>query len=39
MWGILADCYNPVSDRSESELDRVELKKEVVAVLNKFNFI
>ncbi|EIT7187137.1 hypothetical protein FKD06_25235 [Serratia sp. SRS-8-S-2018] len=36
---ILADCYNPASDRAESELDEVELKKEVITVLKKFNFI
>ncbi|XUU50578.1 colicin immunity domain-containing protein [Serratia nematodiphila] len=36
---MLADCYNPASDRAESELDEVELKKEVITVLKKFNFI
>ncbi|MEN4240787.1 colicin immunity domain-containing protein [Serratia marcescens] len=36
---ILADCYNSASDRAESELDEVELKKEVITVLKKFDFI
>lgn len=36
---ILADCYNPAPERAESELDEVELKKEVITVLKKFDFI
>ncbi len=36
---IIADCYNLAPDRAESELDEVELKKEVITVLKKFDFI
>ena len=36
---ILADCYNPDSDRRESELDEEGLRKEVKATLERFTLI
>ena len=36
---ILADCFNPDSDRDSYELDESELKKEVKATLEKFNLL
>ncbi|WP_092403083.1 colicin immunity domain-containing protein [Pseudomonas sp. NFACC39-1] len=34
---ILADCYNPGSDRDAAELDAIGLKKEVGTLLRKFD--
>ncbi|WP_230554822.1 colicin immunity domain-containing protein [Serratia plymuthica] len=35
----LADCYNPEPDRDDYELDEAELRKEVKAILEKFNLL
>ncbi|CAI1679276.1 colicin immunity domain-containing protein [Serratia plymuthica] len=36
---ILADCYNPEPDRDDYELDEAGLRKEVKAILEKFNLL
>ncbi|MCQ6256857.1 colicin immunity domain-containing protein [Pseudomonas sp. Q11] len=36
---VLADCFNPESDRDADELDEVGLKQEVEATLRKFGFL
>ncbi|CAI1965401.1 Microcin-D immunity protein [Serratia entomophila] len=36
---VLADCYNPESDRRESEVDEAGLRKEVKAILEKFKLL
>ncbi|WP_345829291.1 colicin immunity domain-containing protein [Erwinia sp. HDF1-3R] len=36
---ILADCYNPDSDRDDYELDEAELRAEVKALLEQFNLL
>ncbi|WP_434668898.1 colicin immunity domain-containing protein [Klebsiella sp. B345] len=35
----IADCYNPESDRENYELDEQGLRKEVKAILEKFNLL
>ncbi|MGR7482670.1 colicin immunity domain-containing protein [Klebsiella aerogenes] len=36
---IIADCYNPESDRDSYELDEVGLRREVKSTLEKFNLL
>lgn len=36
---VIADCYNPESDRDDYELDEVGLRKEVKAILEKFKLL
>ncbi|WP_174333166.1 colicin immunity domain-containing protein [Serratia fonticola] len=36
---IIADCYNPESDRDDYELDEAGLRKEVKATLEKFKLL
>ncbi|CAI2539854.1 Microcin-D immunity protein [Serratia liquefaciens] len=36
---IIADCYNPDSDRDDYELDEAGLRKEVKATLEKFKLL
>jgi len=36
---MLAEVYNPDNDRADYELDELQLREEVQAVLSKFNFL
>ncbi|EJG5923172.1 colicin-D [Salmonella enterica] len=36
---IIADCYNPYSDRDDYELDEYGLRKEVKETLEKYNLL